>query len=100
MTNLSENQVLFKLEEDGFTTPDDKVEELLKSLDKPKCLYALKILFENMQNEFSPRIIINSLVALADPTPFNYYSKESVAALELHLRTWTVVLERLCFSPI
>ena len=45
-TNLSENQVLLKLEEDGFTTPEDKVEELLKNLSKPKCLYALKILFD------------------------------------------------------
>jgi hypothetical protein len=40
------------LEEDGFTTPDDKVEELLKILTKPKFLYALKVLFENIQNEF------------------------------------------------
>src|SRR5688572_24283077 len=51
-------------------------------------------------NLFSPRITINSLAALADPTPFNYYSKESVAGLELHLRIWMVVLERICFSPI
>src|SRR5438105_4526309 len=83
-----ENQVLLKLEEDGFTTPDDKVEELLKNLSKPKYLHALKILFENMQNEFSSRATTDSLVALADPTPFNHYSKESVARLELHLRTW------------
>src|SRR2546421_12891866 len=93
-----ENQVLLKLEKDGFTTPDDKVEELLKNLTKPKCLYALKILFENAQNEFSSQASIDSLVALANPTPFNYYSKESVARLELHLRTWVAVLERICFS--
>ena len=99
-SNLSENQVLLKLEEDGFTTSDDKVEELLKSLTKPKCLYALKILFENIQNEFSSQILIDSLIALADPTPFNYYSKESVARLELHLRTWVAVLERICFSEM
>ncbi|GES87385.1 hypothetical protein GLOIN_2v1768320 [Rhizophagus clarus] len=38
--------------------------------------------------------------ALIDPTPFNYYSKESVIRLELHLRTWVTILERICFSPI
>src|SRR5581483_4411382 len=57
-------------------------------------------LFEDLQNEFSSRIMINSLVTLSDPTPFNYYSKESIAELELHLRTWVVVLERICFSSI
>ena len=36
---------------------DDKVEELLKSLTKPKCLYALKLLFENLQNEFSSQLL-------------------------------------------
>src|ERR1044072_5869821 len=100
MANLSENQVLLKLEEDEFITPNDKAEELLKSLTKPKCLYALKILFENIQNEFSSRTTINSLKALANPTPFDHYSKESAAVLELHLRTWVVVLERICFSQI
>src|SRR5437763_14333947 len=93
-----ENQVLLKLEEDGFTTPDEKVEELLKNLSKPKCLYALKILFEDIQNESSFQTLIDSLVALSDPTPFNYYSKETVSRLELHLRTWIAVLERICFS--
>ena len=88
------------MEEDGFITPDDKVEELLTNLTKPKCLYALKVLFENLQNEFSSRAITNSLKALADPTPFDYYAKESVAVLELHLRTWVVILERVCFTPI
>jgi len=88
------------LEEDGFTTPDDKVEELLKNLTKPKCLYALKIFFENIQIEFSSRAMTNSIKALADPTPFEFYSKESVAVLELHLRTWVVVLERICFSEM
>ena len=97
-TNLSENQVLFKLEEDGFITPDDKVEELLTNLTKPKCLYALKVLFENLQNEFSSRAITNSLKALADPTPFDYYSKENITRLELHLRTWIAVLEQIHFS--
>jgi len=99
VTNLYENKVLLKLEENGFITPDDKVEELLKSLTKPKNIYALKILFEDLQNKFSPRVMINSLVALADPTPFNYYSEENVTGLELHLRTLVIVLERICFLP-
>ena len=93
------NRVLLKLEEDGFNTPDDKVEELLKNLTRPKYLFALKLLFENLQNEFSSQVLINSLEALAN-TPFKHYSKESVARLELHLRTWVAVLERICFSPI
>ncbi|PKC51679.1 hypothetical protein RhiirA1_483210, partial [Rhizophagus irregularis] len=33
--NMLNNHILLKLEEDGFTTPDDKVEELLKNLTKP-----------------------------------------------------------------
>jgi tetratricopeptide (TPR) repeat protein len=98
--NTFNNRILLKLEEDEFITPDDKVEELLKNLTKPNHLYALKLLFENLQNEFSPQSLINSLEALIDPTSFNYYSKESVARLELHLRTWVAVLERICFSPI
>jgi hypothetical protein len=76
------------------------VEELLKNLTKPNHLYALKLLFENLQNEFSPQSLINSLEALIDYTSFNYYSKQSVSRLELHLRTLVAVLERICFSPI
>ncbi|UZO03304.1 uncharacterized protein OCT59_023712 [Rhizophagus irregularis] len=98
--NMLNNHILLKLEEDGFTTPDDKVEELLKNLTKPSYLYALKLLFENLQNEFSSQSLINSLEALIDSTSFNYYSKESMARLELHLRTWVIVLERICFSLI
>ncbi|RGB40296.1 hypothetical protein C1646_753470 [Rhizophagus diaphanus] len=98
--NILNNHILLKLEEDGFTTSDDKVEELLKNLTKPSYLYALKLLFENLQNEFSSQVLENSLEALIDPTSFNYYSKESMARLELHLRTWVTVLERICFSQI
>ncbi|GBC32166.2 hypothetical protein GLOIN_2v1846730 [Rhizophagus irregularis DAOM 181602=DAOM 197198] len=98
-TIFHENILLLKLEEDGFTTPDDKVEELLKNLTKPSYLYALKLLFENLQNEFSSQVLENSLEALVD-TSFKHYSKESVARLELHLRILVTVLERICFSPI
>ncbi len=70
-------------------------------MTEAKCLYALKLLFEDFQCEFSSKVLIDSLSALADPTPFNsYYSKESVTLLELHIRTWITVLERICFSPI
>ncbi|PKY45528.1 hypothetical protein RhiirA4_517003 [Rhizophagus irregularis] len=96
----SRNVIELKLEEDGFTTPDEKVKELIKKLTEAKYLYALKLLFENLQNEFSPQILRDTLVALADPTPFDYYAKQSVARLELHLRTWVEVLERICFSPM
>ncbi|EXX64150.1 hypothetical protein RirG_145560 [Rhizophagus irregularis DAOM 197198w] len=72
--NVSNNRILLKLEEDGFITPDDKVEELLKNLTKPSYLYALKLLFENLQNEFSSQVLENSLEALVD-TSFKHYSK-------------------------
>ncbi|GBC44916.2 hypothetical protein GLOIN_2v1876500 [Rhizophagus irregularis DAOM 181602=DAOM 197198] len=97
--NMSNNRILLKLEEDEFITPDEKVEELLKNLTKPSYLYALKLLFENLQNEFSSQVLENSLEALVD-TSFKHYSKESVARLELHLRILVTVLERICFSPI
>ncbi|PKY62393.1 hypothetical protein RhiirA4_526857, partial [Rhizophagus irregularis] len=97
--NMFNNRILLKLEEDGFITPDDKVEELLKNLTKSSYLYALKLLFENLQNEFSSQVLENSLEALVD-TSFKHYSKESVARLELHLRILVIVLERICFSPI
>ncbi|RGB38008.1 hypothetical protein C1646_779952 [Rhizophagus diaphanus] len=92
--NMFNNRILLKLEEDGFITPDDKVEELLKNLTKLSYLYALKL-----QNEFSSQVLENSLEALVD-TSFKHYSKESVARLELHLRILVIVLERICFSPI
>ncbi|CAB5179871.1 unnamed protein product [Rhizophagus irregularis] len=98
--NFFNNSILLKLEENGFTTPDEKAEELIKRLAYIKYLYALKLLFENLQNEFSPQILRDTLVALADPTPFDFYAKQSVTRLELHLRTWVTVLERICFSPI
>ncbi|POG65177.1 hypothetical protein GLOIN_2v1844864 [Rhizophagus irregularis DAOM 181602=DAOM 197198] len=97
--NLFNNRILLKLEEDGFTTPDDKVEELLKHLTKSSYLYTIKLLFENLQYEFSSQVLENSLEALVD-TSFKHYSKESVARLELHLRILVIVLERICFSPI
>jgi hypothetical protein len=97
--NIYENQLLFKLEMDRFITPDEKVQELMKELTKTKNLYTLKLLFENLQNEFSSQTLINSLKALANPTLFNYYSKENIIRLELHLRTWVAVLEQIHFSP-
>ncbi|GBB89491.1 hypothetical protein RclHR1_01620003 [Rhizophagus clarus] len=98
-TDLPRNTV--KLEVDGFTISDKKAMNLIKKLNETKCLYALKLLLEDLQNEFSSQILIDTLVVLADPTPFNlYYSKETISRLELHLRTWITVLERVCFSPI
>ncbi|CAI2185381.1 15118_t:CDS:2, partial [Funneliformis geosporum] len=89
------------LEEDGFVTPDEKAKELVKKLTDKNFLCALRLLFEDLQNEFSDQILINSLVALADPVPFKLnYSKESTFRLELHLRTWITILERICFSQI
>ncbi|GBC18270.2 hypothetical protein GLOIN_2v1869696 [Rhizophagus irregularis DAOM 181602=DAOM 197198] len=97
----SRHSILLKLEENGFITPDEKAKELIKELTGIKYLFNLKLLFENLQNEFSNQILIDALVALADPAPFNlFYSKESAARLELHLRTLIAVLERICFSPI
>ncbi|PKY58389.1 hypothetical protein RhiirA4_449261, partial [Rhizophagus irregularis] len=98
--NFFNNSILLKLKVDGFTTSDGKAKELIKELTDIKYLYALKLLFENLQNDFSPQILRDTLVALADPTPFDFYAKQSVTRLELHLRTWVTVLERICFSPI
>ncbi|PKC59608.1 hypothetical protein RhiirA1_540378 [Rhizophagus irregularis] len=95
--NMFNNRVLLELEQ---YTLDEKVEELLKNLTKPNYLYALKLLFENSQNEFSPQVLRDTLVALADPTPFDYYAKQSIARLELHLRAWVAVLEKVCFTQI
>jgi tetratricopeptide (TPR) repeat protein len=96
----SSMDINLKLEEDGFITPDEKVKELIKALTEIKYLYALKSLFENLQNDFSSQILINSLKALANPISFNNNSKECAARLELHLRTWVIVLDRICFSLI
>ncbi|CAI2183430.1 3646_t:CDS:2 [Funneliformis geosporum] len=84
--NITKNQT-------GLTILEEDVQELIKNLNLPKNLYNL-LLFEDSQNEFSPQILINSLMALSDPTPFN------LNLLELHIRTWVIVLERICFSPI
>ena len=98
--SVTNNHILFKLEQGGFITPDEKVKELIKELTEIESLYALKLLFENQQNKFSPQVLINSLEILIDPKPFNYYSKESITRLEFHLRTWVAVLEQICFSQI
>ncbi|POG58773.1 hypothetical protein GLOIN_2v1488344 [Rhizophagus irregularis DAOM 181602=DAOM 197198] len=76
--NFFNNSILLKLKENGFTTPDEKAEELIKRLTNIKYLYALKLLFENLQNEFSPQILRDTLVALADPTPFEFYAKQKI----------------------
>ncbi|CAB5189584.1 unnamed protein product [Rhizophagus irregularis] len=99
-TTESSMDINLKLEEDGFITPDEKVEKLIKALTETKYLYALKSLFENLQISFFSQTLINSLKALSDPISFNNYSKECAPRLELHLRTWIIVLERICFSPI
>ncbi|PKC64661.1 hypothetical protein RhiirA1_462106 [Rhizophagus irregularis] len=98
--SISSNIILFKLEEDGFTTPDGKAKELIKELSEIKYLYALKLLFENPLNRFTPKVLRDSLVTLADPKPFDYYDIQSVTRLELHLRTWVAVLEKICFTQM
>ncbi|PKC15840.1 hypothetical protein RhiirA5_481971 [Rhizophagus irregularis] len=97
-TCIYRNQLLIKLENEGFITPDEKVKELVKELIEPKFLYALKLLFETLQNKFSSQVLISSLKVLANPTLFDYYSEENVVRLEFHLRTWIAVLERIQFS--
>ncbi len=84
--NISDNYILFQLEKDGFTTPDKKAKELIKELTEIKYLYALKLLFEYPLNRFSSQVLRDSLVALVDLTPFDYYAKQNVIRLELHLR--------------
>jgi hypothetical protein len=69
-------------------------------LTKIENLFALKLLFENPLNQFSPAILRNSLVTLADPTLFDFYDKLSVTRLELHIRTLVAVLEQICFTPM
>jgi tetratricopeptide (TPR) repeat protein len=100
-TSIKATGSSIKLEEDEFTISDKKAITLIKKLDETKSLYTLKLLFEDLKNEFSSQVLIDSLVALADPTPFNlYFTRETITKLELHLRTWIAVLERVCFSPI
>jgi hypothetical protein len=69
-------------------------------LTSTECLYALKLLFEDPLNQFSYEVLRNSLVALADQTSFDYYGKENVVRLELHMRTWVAVLEKICITPM
>ncbi|CAG8719558.1 4397_t:CDS:2 [Funneliformis caledonium] len=71
--------------------------EQISNLSKPKYLSTLKLFFKNLSNEFSSQVLRDSLVRLADPTPFDHYSRKSMAILELHLRMWQIVLERICF---
>ncbi|GBB89784.1 hypothetical protein RclHR1_01660003 [Rhizophagus clarus] len=96
----SNNYIFLELEKNGFITPDEKVEELIKNLTKLKYLFALKLLFENQLNQFSPEVLRNSLVVFADPAPFDYYEKQSVARLELHIRTLVAILEQICVTPM
>jgi tetratricopeptide (TPR) repeat protein len=98
--NIFNNYVLLKLEEDGYTTPDEKAKVLIKELSEIKYLFALKLLFENSLNRFTPKVLRDSLVALADPVSFDFYDEQSVARLELHLRTWVAVLEKICFTKM
>jgi hypothetical protein len=98
--SFSNNIILLKLEEGGFTTLDGKVKELIKELSEIKYLFALKLLFENPLNQFTPKVLRDSLIALADPEPFDYYDIQSVTRLELHLRTWVAVLEQICFTQM
>ncbi|PKY45526.1 TPR-like protein [Rhizophagus irregularis] len=100
-TNIFENQILLKLEMDGFTTSDEKVKKLIEELAEVKYLYALKLLFEDFQEQISDHVLVKSLEELADPVLFkSYYSKESAARLELHIRTWIAALERVLFLEI
>ncbi|PKC58088.1 hypothetical protein RhiirA1_541273 [Rhizophagus irregularis] len=100
-TNIFENQVLLKLEMDGFTTSDEKVKKLIEELAEVKYLYALKLLFENFQEQISDHVLVKSLEELANPALFkSYYYKESAARLELHIRTWIAALERVLFLEI
>ncbi|GBB89783.1 hypothetical protein RclHR1_01660002 [Rhizophagus clarus] len=95
--NSSQNDNL----EDEFNTFDEKVEELIcKDLTKINNLFALKSLFENPLNQFSSGTLRNSLITLADPRPFDFYDNLSVARLELHLRIWVAILEKICVAPM
>src|ERR1043166_4200666 len=78
-----------------FITQDEKVRELIDKLTETRYLNALKLLFENPLNKFSPQVLRDSLVALADSESFDFYAKQNMARLELHLRTWVAVLEQI-----
>jgi tetratricopeptide (TPR) repeat protein len=99
-TTTSNNRILLKLEEDGFITPDEKAKVLIEELSEIENLYSLKLLFENPINRFSPKVLRDSLVMLVNTESFDYYEAQSVARLELHLRTWVAVLEQICFTQM
>ncbi|PKC65366.1 TPR-like protein [Rhizophagus irregularis] len=94
----SNNSILLELEEDGYITPNEKVEVLTKDLTKLKYLFALKLLFENPLNQFLPEVLRNSLISFADPTSFDYYEKRSVARLELHMYLGGSIGKNLCYA--
>ncbi|CAI2178036.1 8956_t:CDS:2 [Funneliformis geosporum] len=74
--------------ENGHTTPDEKEEQLITNLTKSKFLYALKLFFENLQNKFSSRILVDSLKTIfAD----FHVIEEGLVGLKSNLRddeTW------------
>ncbi|GBC06864.1 hypothetical protein RclHR1_00710015 [Rhizophagus clarus] len=99
-TRVYKNQLLLELEENGFITQEEKAEALLeKDLNKPKYLYVLKLLFENLQNKFSSGFLRDTLNTLANPTEFDYHN-QTETLLELRLRTCMAVLERICFTEV
>ncbi|CAG8633922.1 759_t:CDS:2 [Funneliformis caledonium] len=94
------NNILLRLKEEGYTTPDAKAKELITRLNETKVLYTLKLLFENQQHQFSSQVLVDSLENFANPLLFNHHSKEIMTRLEFHLRAWAAVLEQICFSQI
>ncbi|CAI2174242.1 17467_t:CDS:2 [Funneliformis geosporum] len=98
--NISDNKILLQLEKDGYNTLDKKAKKLITKLTEIKYLFALKLLFECSLNQFSPQVLRDSLVALVDSTSFNYYAKQSMIRLELHVRIWVAVLEQICITPM
>ncbi|CAG8636291.1 15777_t:CDS:2, partial [Gigaspora margarita] len=87
-------------EKDSKLASINQAEEFMKDFSKLTNLDGFKQLIEDFEKELTEDILIKALELLSDISFFKYHSKETMIRLEVHLRTWMVTLERLCYLPV
>ncbi|CAG8455302.1 217_t:CDS:2, partial [Scutellospora calospora] len=77
----------------------DYAKRFMKNFNEPSNLIGFKLLVEDPEIKFPTKLLVDALLLLSDSSSFECYIGNTIPHLELRLRTWFAVLEKVVYSP-
>src|SRR6185369_8934026 len=96
MNQSSFPKVIRKLIEQGYTSADAQIKELLTDIQYPENLYALKYVLSHEGKSVSVEVLTAAMEGLYPRKTDKVFSEEAPIKLEWQLRTVMTILEQMC----